>query len=159
MAGRSRAAQPMCKCLRQGVCSSSSPQTRDSLASSQVCLAVCLWLSMCSLVTAQAVPLASIKPLSALSFYAGRDAIPRPSTAAVDTYAPGKVLSLVGESEVSYTVPDGESWFEGTVVYHADPKAYTPLLIRIWCEGKLLWERGMPGHGPQTAFSIPVMAA
>jgi len=149
----------MYKCLPQDACSSSSSHKRKLLPRwPQPCLAFG-WLLLGSLAAAQAIPLATLKPRSVLSFYPGRDATPRAATVAVAGHSPAGTLSMMAESEVSYNVPEGESCFEGSLFYQADAKTYTPLLIRIWDDGKLIWERGIQGNGPPIAFSLRVSPA
>jgi hypothetical protein len=94
-----------------------------------------------------------------LSFYPGRDVTPRLDTRAIDGYAAGKILTLVGESEVTYPVPSGQNIFSGVLIFRSEPRLYVPLLFRILEDGKLLWQKAMPGDTPAVRFSIPVNPA
>src|SRR5579871_4882719 len=116
-------------------------------------------------VAAEPVPLASLHPTRALSYYLKNDASVQPSSIAVALdRSPEAGLRFLGGSEVTYEVPTGQNSFSGVLIYRPEPlqrpglqsSVYVVLLVRVMADGKLLWQQAMDGTTPAVEFSIPL---
>jgi hypothetical protein len=122
---------------------------------------------MIASLSATSVPLNSLQPTHIFSYYLGQDAVPQPASMPIHKGEPSvQALKVATEAEISYSVPVGQTFLKGTIVYRpsplhvpeSDPVTYNPLLIRIRSEQAILFEQAMDGVLPAVTFRVAVKA-
>lgn len=113
---------------------------------------------------AASVPLSSLQPTQVYS-YPNQNASPQAtSVAVIQGQSPTPAMRLATESEVSYSIPAGQTSFSGILIYRPSPvvlpegapTVYVPILVRMKADDKVVFEQAMDGVTPPVSFSVPL---